>query len=179
MDQICGVPAKKGQVIDTNVVWQVEYEKVWNPIVTFLMWLGIFIVSLLVLWFALIRWIVFPTFAFDNLQVTYFEGESRKGREDCTLHGARKIICSASPKYQSGLNKLFCGRIEYLTNPFWTTQVVMTPCGSDGITINEDMKAGDAASYRMTAMITAQNGPRRPFVVKRTKSELVANISIG
>ena len=167
------------KVASTGVEWQVKYEYGLNPLLIGLIWFCIIIVALLVLWFALLRWIIFPSFAFDNLQVTYFDGESRKGREDCTLHGARKIICSKDPKYQSGLNKLFCGRIEYLTNPFWETTVVMTPCGSDGITVNEDLKAGDAATYRMTAMITAQNGPRRPFVVKRTKSEMVANISIA
>lgn len=167
------------QNIPLVFTWKANYDTRLNPLLLGLIWLCIIIAALLVLWFALLRWIIFPSFAFDNLQVTYFEGESRKGREDCTLHGARRIICSKSPKYQSGLNKLFCGRIEYLTNPFWETTVVMTPCGSDGITVNEDLKAGDAATYRMTAMITAQNGPRRPFVVKRTKSEMVANISIA
>ena len=179
LDQINGEEAKAGNVISSGVEWQVKYEYGLNPLLIGLIWLCICVVALFILWFALLRWIIFPSFAFDNLQVTYFEGESRKGREDCTLHGARKIICSKSPKYQSGLNKLFCGRIEYLTNPFWETTVVMTPCGSDGISINEDLKAGDAAAYRMSAMISAQNGPRRPFVVKRTKSEMVANISIA
>lgn len=179
LDQINNIEAKKGSIIETEIYWQVQYEDVMNPLLVGLIWLCIIIAAMLVLWFALIRWIIFPTFAFDNLQVSYFDGETRKGREDCTLHGARKIICSASPKSQSVLNKLFCGRIEYLTNPFWTTTVIMTPCGSDGIAVNEDLKAAEAATYRMTAMITAQNGPRRPFIVKRTKSELVANISIG
>ncbi len=179
LDQINGEEAKAGHVIGTGLEWQVKYEYGLNPLLIGLIWLCIIIVAILVLWFALLRWIIFPTFAFDNLQVTYFDGEVRKGREDCTLHGARKIICSASPNSQSGLNKLICGRIEYLTNPFWATTVEMTPCGSDGIAVNEDLKAGEAATYRMTAMITAQNGPRRPFVVKRTKSEWVANISIG
>lgn len=179
LDLINGQVAEAGTVLDTDVKWQVKYEKVWNPLGTALFWTGICLAALLVLWFAVLQWIVFPRFAFDNLQVTYMEGESRKGREDCSLHGARKIICSANPKSQSGLNRLFSGRIEYLTNPFWETPVVMTPCGSSGIAVSEEMKAGSASNYRMSAMITPQNGPRRPFVVKRTKSEMTANISIG
>lgn len=179
LDQINGEEAKVGNIISTGVEWQVKYEYGLNPLLVGLIWMCIAIATLLALWFALIRWIVFPTFAFDNLQVTYFDGETRKGREDCSLHGARKIICSASPQSQGGLNKLFCGRIEYLTNTFWTTPVEMTPCGSDGITVNEDIKAGEAATYRMTSMITPQNGPRRPFIVKRVKSEMTASVSIG
>lgn len=179
LDQINGEEAKVGNIISTGLEWQVKYEYGLNPLLVGLIWMCIAIATLLALWFALIRWIVFPTFAFDNLQVTYFDGETRKGREDCSLHGARKIICSASPQSQGGLNKLFCGRIEYLTNTFWTTPVEMTPCGSDGITVNEDIKAGEAATYRMTSMITPQNGPRRPFIVKRVKSEMTASVSIG
>ena len=156
-----------------------KYVVNWNPLKTFLMWLSIIIVTILLLWFLLIRRIVFPTFSFDNLQVIYSDGESKKGREDCSLCGARKIICSVSPKTQGYLNKLFFGRIEYLTNPFWKSTVVMKPCGSDGIAINEDIQAGDVAVFRMTSMITPQNGPRRPFVVKRAHTDLIANISIG
>lgn len=179
LDQINGEEAKAGNIISTGVEWQVKYEYGLNPLLIGLIWLCICIFALLVLWFALLRWIIFPTFAFDNLQVSYFEGESRKGREDVSLHGAYKIICSANPKSQGIFSRIFCGRIEYLTNPFWNATVVMTSCGSNGIAVNEDMKAGAASSYRMTSMITAQNGPRRPFVVKRVKSELTANISIG
>lgn len=179
LDLINGQEAKAGAILDTSILWQTDYELGWNPLQTFLMWLGIIIVAFLLLWFFLFRRIIFPTFCFDNLQVIYLEGESKKGREDCSLHGAREIICSDSTQSQSALNKLFCGRIEYLSNPFWTTPVVMKPCGSDGIVIKEDIKAGDAATYRMTSMITPQNGPRRPFVVKRVKADLIANISIG
>lgn len=179
LDQINGEEAKVGNIISTGLEWQVKYEYGLNPLLVGLIWMCIAIATLLALWFALIRWVVFPTFAFDNLQVTYFDGETRKGREDCSLHGARKIICSASPQSQGGLNKLFCGRIEYLTNTFWTTPVEMTPCGSDGIAVNEDIKAGEAATYRMTSMITPQNGPRRPFIVKRVRSEMTASVSIG
>ena len=179
LDQINYAEAKNGSIIETDVFWQVQYEDVMPPLEKALIFICLFIVALLVLWFALLRWMIFPTFAFDNLQVTYFDGENRKGREDCSLHGTRKIICSASPQSQSRLNKLFCGRIEYLTNTFWTTPVVMTPCGSDGIAVNEDLKAGETATYRMASLITHQNGPRRPFIVKRVKSEMTASVSIG
>ena len=179
LDQINGEEAKVGNIIGSGIEWQVQYEEGLNPLVKGLIWIGIIFAALLALWFAMLRWIIFPTFAFDNLQVIYYEGESRIGREDCSLRGARKIVCSKSPKYQSKLNKLFCGRIEFLTDSFWETTVEMKSCGSDGISVNEDLKAGNAATYRMTAMITAQNGPRRPFVVKRIKTEKTANISIG
>ena len=181
LDQINGEEAQNGNIISTGLEWQVKNDyRLWNnPLLKGIVWFSIVIIAFLVLWFALLRWMIFPTFAFDNLQVTYFDGENRKGREDCSLHGTRKIICSASPQSQSRLNKLFCGRIEYLTNTFWTTPVEMTPCGSDGIAVNEDLKAGETATYRMASLITHQNGPRRPFIVKRVKSEMTASVSIG
>ena len=179
LDLINGQEAKVGAILDTSILWQTDYELGWNPLQTFFMWLVIFIIVFLTLWFLFFRRVIFPTFCFDNMQVIYMEGENKNGREDCSLYGARKIICSVSAKPQSRLNKIFCGRIEYLTNAFWKTPAIMKPNGSDGISINEEIKAGDAATYRMTAMITPQNGPRRPFVVKRVKSEKTANIAIG
>lgn len=183
LDMINGEEAKVGNIIGSGIKWQVQYEEVMNPLVKGLIWMGIITLILLVLWFAMLRRIIFPVFAFDNLRVFYFEGENRIGHEDCSLRGARKIICDKSPKYQSKLNKIFCGRIEYLTNSFWKTPVEMKSCGADGISVNEELKAGEKASgvatYRMPAMITAQNGPRRPFVVKLTGVEKMANIFIG
>lgn len=161
------------------LTWKAEYDTKTNPLKEGLIWLCIIIAALICLWLAALQWIVFPRFAFDNLQVVYMDGDNRKGREDCSLHGARKIICSANPKSQSALSRLFSGRIEYLTNQFWETPVVMTPCGSSGIAVGEELKAGNASTYRMSAMITPQNGPRRPFVIKKTRSDMTANISIG
>lgn len=183
LDQINDCEVTKGCFVKNengdDWQWIVILEKGLSPSEIILIWLGIIIATILVLWFAVVRWIIFPTFAFDNLQVAYMDGDSRKGREDCSLHGARKIICSANPKSQSALSRLFSGRIEYLTNQFWETPVVMTPCGSSGIAVSEELKAGNASTYRMSAMITPQNGPRRPFVIKKTRSDMTANISIG
>lgn len=179
LDIINGEEAIVGNIIKTGIVWQAKHDIVINPLEEGLIWLCIITTALLFLWFVVLQWIVFPRFAFDNLQVVYMDGDSRKGREDCSLHGARKIICSAHPKSQSALSRLFSGRIEYLTNQFWETPVVMTPCGSSGIAVGEELKAGNASTYRMSAMITPQNGPRRPFVIKKTKSDMTANISIG
>lgn len=163
------------------LTWEAEYDTEMNPLKELVLWICAIIAALLVLWFAVVRWIVFPTFSFSVLQIAYFEGENRKGREDCTLRGARKVVCDASPKYQSGLNRFFCGRIVYLTNQFWATPVEFTPCGSNGLNVHETVKLGERAAYRMGSMITPQNGPRKPFIVKKVASETeqMAQISIG
>ena len=166
--------------IPVLLTWKAEYSTKMNPLVKGLIWTGILIAVLLMLWFTLIRRMVFPTFAFDFLQVFYSQNGSRTGQEECSLHGARKIICSADSKHQSWLNRLFCGRVEYLTAPFWTTTVEMKPCGTDGIAVNEDFKASNADTYCMPPIITSLNGPGRPFVVKHyTQNEKVAEIFIS
>lgn len=151
-----------------------------NPLAKLIMWIGILILTALLLWRLILRRMVFPTFAFSNLHIMYLDGESKKGIEDCNMSDVRKIVCTNTNLSQGRLNYFFTGRVEYVTNPFWTSPVEIIPEDSNCVEIKEINKDGMPLFYRMPApVITAQNGARKPFVVKKLKTELTANLSIG
>ena len=151
-----------------------------NPLALALLLVAIAFGVFVLAWFAFLRRLCIPTFTFDNMQVLYFDGENRAGREDLSIKGARKIICSSSPMMQGGFNRFVFGRIEYLTNSFWTSTVEMKPCDLDQISVQEIMNEGSTSgTYRMSSLISSTNGPKRPFVIKQKNTELIAKISVG
>ncbi len=170
-----------GQTKDNEMfTWNVKKKVTMNPFASVLLWIAIIFSTLVVAWFTFLRRLCIPTFTLGNMQVLYFDGEVRAGREDLTIKGVRKIICSTSPKAQSGFNRLVFGRIEYLTNPFWTTPVEMTPFGVDQISVQEEMcEEVLSKTYHMGTLISATNGPKRPFIAKKKNTSLEAKISVG
>lgn len=152
-----------------------------NPLLTVMMLILLVIVILLLVWFLLLRRMIFPVFHFSLMQAVYYNGENKSGGEQINLDNIRMIICSSSPKEQSWLNKVFCGRIVYLTNTFWENTVIIKPCDSDSMSVSEELNldANSRATYQMGGLITAQNGPRKPFVVKRAGRECSASITVG
>lgn len=164
----------------TTMAMKAEMKHVWNPLALALLIVAIAFGVFVLAWFAFLRRLCIPTFTFDNMQVLYFDGENRAGREDLSIKGARKIICSSSPKMQGGFNRLVFGRIEYLTNSFWTSTVEMKPCDLDQISVQEIINEGSTSgTYRMSSLISSTNGPKRPFVIKQKNTELIAKISVG
>lgn len=160
--------------------WMIEYEVIMNPLAVLLIWVLVIIFSVFLIWMLILKRLIFPTFAFDNLQIAYYEGESRRGLDGASLRGARKVICTTSARRQNGLNKLFCGRVEYIENKFWECDVELLPRGSSGISFVESTQAGERSHYRRErAMITSQNSVRKPYVVQKFRGEGLAKISIG
>ena len=170
-----------GQTSDKEIFsWTAKKKCTMNPLALALLLVAIVFGVFVLAWFAFLRRLCIPTFTFDNMQVLYFDGENRAGREDLSIKGARKIICSSSPKVQGGFNRFVFGRIEYLTNSFWTNTVEMKPCDLDQISVQEEMSAENVSeTYRMNYQLSSVNGPKKPFVVKKKNTELIAKISVG
>lgn len=150
-----------------------------NPLAVIVIWIGIALLSLLLLWFILLRPIIFRKFRFDELKIVYMEEGARVGApQDITLSHARKLILGQNPQKQGGFNRFWTGRIIYLEHDFWEHEVEISPCGDDGLSFNETSKE-DTIYRTRSSMIESTNGPRRPFVVSKRKSNITANISIS
>lgn len=100
---------------------QGEYSSSWSWL-EWLFWILIaLIVLLLFVWFGFIRNSKYPKFKKGRITVTapYYG--------TIPVRGYRKIILGSRSGKQSGLDKIFKGKILYHVNPAWPSEIVITP----------------------------------------------------
>lgn len=133
--------------------WTLSYDKVKNPLAEVLIFIGLGILGLLFLWFALFRWMVYDYIKVGSMRVVEPYYSSRR------IKGARQVILTNRRTKQGRLNKLFTGKIIYEINPVWTNPVVLEPTSkgevkmkrSDKYTIDPfDFKLKKQEEYTLT-----------------------------
>ena len=103
------------------------HNKCWHPVKTFLFWLSLIIAALLILWFAVLKWVFYPRIRLSRLELkcdelSYYENKR--------INSARKVIIGPKKIKQSGLNKLFTGKIVSIANPqVWPYEWEIYPKG--------------------------------------------------
>ena len=92
-----------------------KYAVVWNPLKIILMWLGIIILTALLLWFLLIKRFVYPSIGIKTIQINdpYFSKVNVKGK--------RRVVFTNKKIEQPLLNRIFTGEILYKINDIWTS----------------------------------------------------------
>lgn len=92
-----------------------EYEVNWNPLKIIIMWLCIILVAALLLWFLILKHLIYPTIGVKSIQITdpYFAKINIKGK--------RRVVFTNKKEYQSLFNRIFTGEILYKTNEVWTS----------------------------------------------------------
>lgn len=100
-----------------------DYEVKWNPLKTILMWLGILILAALVLWFAMIKRIIYPSISIRSIQINdpYY----------CRLNvkGKRRVVFTDKAVRQSLLSRIFTGEILYKIHDIWTSPLALEAGG--------------------------------------------------
>lgn len=116
LESINGAP-----VTEFEVTTRGEYDVVWNPLKTILMWLCIIILAALAIWFLILKYIFFPTFKVGSVMVTdpYYS--------NIRLKGARRLIFSNKKIEQSALNRIFTGTVICNVNGCWSQPLIMDP----------------------------------------------------
>ena len=123
LDRLDSQPLKAGQKVDA-FQWTLNYDKRMNPLAKVLMWIGIAILAMLVIWFIIFRPIFYPRFG--SIQKTFIA----PGMAPLIVRfkGARMVVVAASPpKKQSGWNRFWTGKILYKTHPAFDAPVVFKP----------------------------------------------------
>jgi len=145
--------------------WRAEKNDVTNPLKlgvnTFLFTLFI----LLLVWFFIMKPILYPTFKIGNIQFTngtYFTNKR--------IYGARKLVVTNSAKKQSSLNKLFTGKIVYERNEFWPDEWEIHPKGKGG-RLNTNRK------YTITPFTTSLNR-QMEYELEHLSSNVKAQITL-
>lgn len=123
LDRLDSQPLYNGQKVDA-FQWTLNYDKRMNPLAKVLMWIGIAILAMLVIWFIIFRPIFYPRFG--SIQKTFIA----PGMAPLIVRfkGARMVVVAAShPKKQSGWNRFWTGKILYKTYPAFDAPVVFKP----------------------------------------------------
>lgn len=102
-----------------------DYNIVWNPLKTFLFWLGIILLAALVLWFVILKRIFFPTIKMGKITITgpgsYYSSKKIKG--------ARKVLLTHKRKSQNIFSRIFTGEIKFIKADHLTPELSIVPAG--------------------------------------------------
>lgn len=110
-----------------SLYWQIQYEKDMNPLAKCMMWIGIIILTLLLLWFLVIKPIKYPTFKTYRKNILISKAGKIQTQHKVTFTGARKVIFANKVQQQSTLNKIFCGKIVTYVNADFESPISFTP----------------------------------------------------
>ncbi|MCF0194771.1 MAG: VWA domain-containing protein [Bacteroidaceae bacterium] len=151
-------------VRDFEVSLRSEYDVVWNPLKTILVWLLIIMLGVLVLWFVILKRIFFPTFSVGSVMVTdpYFVS--------IRIKGARKLIFSNRNVPQSPLSRIFTGRVICNVSECWTQPLVLEPSKKAIRPVRSNTYVFDPYTSRLT--------PQTEYTIENTETGKKISLTI-
>lgn len=145
--------------------WRAEKNDIVNPLKLGVN-ISLFIFfSLILVWFLVMKPILYPTFKIGNVQFTNGTYFSTK-----RIYGARKLVVTNSSKRQSAINKLLTGQIIYERNEFWPDEWEIHPKGKGG-RLNTNRK------YTITPFTTSLN-KQMEYELEHLSSNVKAQITL-
>ena len=108
-----------------------------NPLGEGLMFAGIILVGLLVLWLLMIKPMMFPTFRVSRITLTGPEPYLSM----IPVKRCRRLVLTSKKQKQGFFSRIFTGEIKYHINPLWTADVVFEPKDKKSIRIRPDRNA--------------------------------------
>lgn len=150
-----------------NLCLRAKYVVNWNPLKTILMWLGILILAALLLWFLIVRRLIYPTIGVKTIQINepYFAKVNVKG--------VRRVVFTNKKMEQSLINKIFTGEILYKKNDIWTSPLAFEP-GAKKKTLRV-MRTKDYVFDPYTSMLKAPSD----YVVENTNDNTKIKLTIN
>ncbi len=144
-----------------------HYEVTWNPLKTIIMWVCIIVVIALLLWFLLIKHLLFPTIGVKTIQINdpYFSKVNVKGM--------RRVVFTNKTMKQGLLNRVFTGEILYKQHDIWTSQLAFE-AGSKRKTLRV-MRTSDYMFDPLTSTLKAPNDYVAENINDRTKIKITIN----
>ena len=95
----------------------------WNPLATVLLWIGIAILAILVIWFLFLQRFFYPRIKVGKVEFTgpnsYYQSKKIKG--------ARKIVLTSKKKKQNAFSKFFTGEVRYVKADHFSPELEITP----------------------------------------------------
>lgn len=98
-------------------------EHIRNPLAVFSLFLFLIILAGCILWLLVIKHILYPCFRVGQITL---EGPAPFASV-VSLKRCRRLVLSSTPKKQSMLNEMLTGKIKYLINDLWVTDIEFSP----------------------------------------------------
>ncbi len=108
-------------------MWSVTFEKEMNPLAKVLMWTGIVIVAVLLLWFIVLRPQIYPHFSKMRKTMLIKQNGKMVGQMSIAFTGKRAVIISSRKKEQPAWHRIFVGEIYVKVDPHFTTPLKFVP----------------------------------------------------
>lgn len=145
IDIINAVPADEFESLSLRS----EYEVNWNPLKTIFFWIGVALLAALILWFAALRRIFFPTIKAKKMIMTgpgsYYLSKKIKG--------VRKIEMNTRKKSQNAFSLLFTGKILQISAPHFAPGITATPGTKKKVRFRSEVKGGEAWDFIPTSTV--------------------------
>ena len=108
---------------------KVRYSKSMNPLAKLLMWICIAIILGLLIWFVLLRPILFPHFKKFRKTVLINQNGTIIAQLNVNFKGAKKVVFATKEQKQSILNRIFTGKIITKVHPAFEEPITFIPKG--------------------------------------------------
>ena len=150
-----------------NLSLRYKYDVNWNPLKTLLLWLVIMLFAALVLWFLLMRPLIYPSIGVKTIQINdpYFSKVNVKGK--------RRVVFTNKTMKQGLFNRIFTGEILFKKNEIWTSPLVFE-AGAKKKTLRV-IRTNDYTFTPFTSTLKAQND----YIVENTNDNIKIQISIN
>lgn len=144
-----------------------KYVENWNPLKTMLVWLAIIILAGLLLWFLIMKPLIYPTIGVKTIQIDdpYFSKVNIKGK--------RRVVFTNKNMEQNLLNRLFTGEILYKKNEIWTS-----PLGFEAGAKKKTLRVVRTQDYVFEPYTSTLKAPN-DYVVENTNNKTKIKITIN
>ena len=133
LDRFEDLELSGGPVKDMSRRWDLYFNKCMNPLAKVMMWIGILAITLLTIWFHILRPILFPRFKTVNKMFNIPGYAPLVVR----MRGARMVVISDKSQKDSFWNALVKGPVLYKTHPAFHAPVTLLP-SKMGIVVKAD-----------------------------------------
>lgn len=145
--------------------WKAEKNDIINPLKLGMNIGLLFLLTIIIIWFLIMKPILYPTFKIGNIQLTNGTYFSTK-----RIYKARKLVVTNTSKRQSSINRLLTGKVVYERNEFWPDEWELYPKGKCGRLVTN-------CKYTITPFTTSLS-KQMEYELEHLSSDVKAKITL-
>ena len=152
---------------DTLFVWHAAKIVRMNPLKRNLLFLGIGLLILLLLWLFVSRVFIWPSTKFSTLYMDYCDGY---GQKRIKMAGKYELVCTNNPRMKdSVLRVFFVGKRQFEYNDFWTGPVtIKTGAKANSVRILKPQNFNIAGELKRKEVIEIINAAGKSVNIETT-----------
>ncbi len=132
LDRLDSQALTSGQRIDA-FQWTLYFDKGMNPLAKLLIWILVFIAFVHIIWFIIIRPMLYPHFKKFTKSVLIEQNGKIIAQMNIAFKGARKVAFSDHNIRQSRIKRFYIGKTRTLINPCFKNSLTFVPRRKDAM----------------------------------------------